>query len=120
MKNQESREMYLETILILKNELDCVRAVDVSNAMSVTRASTSRALKLLRENSYICIDGLGGIVLTKQGKELATMIYDRHVTLTRFFEKIGVGSENAIKDACKIEHIISEESFNKIKEFLSK
>lgn len=120
MEIHESGEMYLETIYILKKNLNCVKAIDVSNALSVSRASTSRALKHLKEFETITTDDKGCIFFTKKGEEIASRIYNRHVILTEFFEKIGVDQDTAAQDACKIEHYISNTSVEKIKEFLNK
>ncbi|WOO86695.1 metal-dependent transcriptional regulator [Mollicutes bacterium LVI A0039] len=118
MKIHESGEMYLETILLLQKQVKCVRAIDVANSMEVTRASTSRALKQLKEMKLIVVDENGCITFSKEGEQIAKSIYDRHVKLTQFFELIGIDSETASADACKIEHVISDRSFEKIKQFI--
>ena len=120
MKILESGEMYLETILRLSNEKPYVISLDVAEAMSYSKPSVSRAMKILKENHYISIDGNGNIKLLKKGKELATKIYERHVVITEALINIGVEEKQAEEDACKIEHCLSDESFNKIKEHLEK
>lgn len=111
----ESGEMYLETILSIKNEKGYVRSVDLVNAMGFVKSSVSAAVKNLKENNYILVDEKGYISLTEEGLKIATRIYDRHVTLTNYFVKLGVPKDIAEKDACKIEHVISDETFQAIK-----
>lgn len=118
MKIHESGEMYLKTIILLKKELKCVRSINIANAMHVTRASASRALKQLKESNYIVINESGCVDFLPKGEQLATSVYERHIILTQFFEKIGVDTHTASQDACKIEHVISPLSFSKVKEFL--
>lgn len=120
MKILESGEMYLETILRLSNEKPYVISLDVAEAMDYSKPSVSRAMKILKENHYISIDGNGHIKLLKKGKELATKIYERHVVVTKALIRIGVEEKQAEEDACKIEHCLSDESFIKIKEHLEK
>lgn len=117
---QESGEMYLETILILSKEKAVVRSVDVSEKMNFSKPSVSRAMKLLRENKYINIDKDGYITLTRSGREIAEKIYERHVVLTRVLTDLGVDEEIAAEDACRIEHVISDETFNVIKDRLNR
>ena len=107
--------MYLETILILKNRFGYVRSIDIANEMGVSKPSVSRAVGLLKDNGYISFDPNGMILLTESGKTVAEKIYDRHMVLTKYFTAIGVSEEIATKDACKIEHIISDETFDIIK-----
>lgn len=115
----ESGENYLETILILTKRNGSVRSIDVANAMAFTKASVSRAMSILKRDNYIIMEPDGRIVLTKEGLKRATAVYDRHVTLTRFInEVLGVDEAIAAKDACRIEHIISPETFAGIKEQL--
>lgn len=114
-KLQESGEMYLENILILSHERVVVRAVDIANRMSLSKPSVSRALKILKDNEYIRIDEDGFITLTEKGLITAEKIYDRHNTLSSFFMKIGVSSDTAIDDACRIEHVISDETLEAIR-----
>lgn len=115
----ESGEDYLETILILKNRQGFVRSIDVANELGFSKPSISRAMSILRDNGYITIELGGNIVLTDKGKETAGNVYERHVLITEFFVKVlGVDKEIAEKDACKIEHDISDETFLKMKKFL--
>lgn len=120
MAVQESGEMYLETILILSQTSDRVRAIDVGEALGYSKPSVSRAMGLLRTQGLIEVDESGYIKLTKKGKEHAESIYDRHKTLTRIFQLLGVRDKVASEDACRIEHYISEETFLAIKEHLRK
>jgi len=115
MKLQESGEMYLETILILSKKMDHVRSLDVAEYMNFSKASVSRAVGLLKENCYIEIDKDGYITLTKQGHEIADTIYERHLMITKVLEGLGVDKQTAEQDACKIEHDISDVSFNALK-----
>ncbi len=118
MAVQESGEMYLETILILSQKSDRVRAIDVGEALGYSKPSVSRAMGLLRGEGLIEVDDAGYITLTKTGKERAESIYDRHTTLTRIFQLLGVSDTTASEDACRIEHYISEETFLAIKDHL--
>ncbi len=115
----ESGEDYLETILILKNRQGFVRSIDVANELGYSKPSVSRAMSILRDNGYLTIEIGGNIVLTEKGREKAGSVYDRHTHITDFFIKaLGVSPEIAEKDACKIEHDISDETFLKIKKYL--
>ena len=116
MNIHESAEDYLETILILKNRLGQVRSIDIVREMNFSKPSISIAMKRLRENGYIEMDADGYITLLPPGEEIAARIYDRHQLLTEFLRQLGVSPENAAADACKIEHDISEESYERIKE----
>lgn len=118
MQIQESGEMYLETILILKNKNEYVRSIDIANYTGYSKPSISRAMSILKKNDYILIDKEGYITLTPKGQQVAESIYERHLVLTAFFTSIGVSEETATNDACRIEHVISEETFNKIKTFV--
>ena len=119
MKIQESGENYLETILILKSRNGYVRSVDVANELSFTKASVSRAMSILRKAGLIVMEKNGNIVLTESGMERASAVYERHTVLTEFLRKaLGVSEETAMQDACRMEHIISQESFDKIKEYV--
>lgn len=120
MKFHESKEDYLETILILKNQKDKVRPIDVANYLNYSRPSISRALKLLKDENLITIDNNHNINFTNDGYKLAQSVYERHTTIRQFLEYLGVTSEIAEQDACKIEHIISNDAFDKIKDFLNK
>jgi len=115
MAIQESGEMYLETILILSKQKSTVRSIDVSEYMGYSKPSVSRAVGLLRDGGYLNVDRNGHLFLTDIGRELAEKIYERHTYLTKFFVSIGVNEEIAAADACKIEHIISDETFQAIK-----
>lgn len=118
MNLQESGQMYLETILILTNEKPNVRSIDVCEHMGFSKPSVSRAIGLLKSGGYITVDKDGYISLTPTGRELAQKIYDRHRVLTDFLISLGVDAEVASQDACKIEHHISDESFEAIKRAL--
>ena len=115
MKIQESGEMYLETILVLSKEKNNVRAIDIAIHNGYSKPSVSRAMKLLKEAEYIQITSDGYITLTEEGKKLAETIYERHVILSDFFERLGVSHQTAVDDACKIEHDISAETFDALK-----
>ncbi len=117
MAIQESGEMYLENILILKNKLGKVRSIDIANYASLSKPSVSRAMGILKRDGFIEIDGDGIINLTKEGAAIAHRIYERHVFLTELLIKIGVDPKTAAQDACKIEHDLSEETFQKLKAF---
>ncbi len=120
MKIQESGEMYLESILVLRDKLPQVRAIDIVNYTGYTKPSISRALGLLKQDNLITVDKSGYITLTQEGENFAIKVYERHKVLTEFFIKIGVDRITASADACKVEHVISDETFNKIKEHISK
>lgn len=120
MQMLESGEDYLEMILMLSMDNPNVRSIDIALAMDFSKPSVSVAMKKLKENGYIVIDDNGYITLTKSGKEIAEKIYERHVILTDWFVSIGVNKETARKDACKIEHDLSDETFEAIKKRLQK
>ncbi len=120
MKIQESAENYLERILMLQKSLGKVRAIDIVNDMNFTKASVSVALKNLRENNLVTVSENGSINLTCEGLKIAERVLEKHKTISQFFISIGVSEKQALEDACKIEHDISEESFTKLKEFLNK
>lgn len=115
MHLQESGEMYLETILILTEKKGGVRSVDVGDYMGFSKPSVSRAVGLLKSGGFITVSADGFISLTKDGYEVAKKIYERHTLLTLFLTKLGVDEETAAADACKMEHDISDESFEAIK-----
>jgi len=119
MKIHESGEMYLENILVLKKEKKNIRSIDIVNYTGYSKPSISRAVNLLKSDGMITIDKDGFIELTEMGEARAKKIYERHLILSRFFLSLGVSNDTASQDACKIEHIISEESFEKIKLYLS-
>lgn len=120
MKIQESAENYLETILMLKNERGMVRSIDVAKALSFTKPSVSRAMSLFRENGYVVMDREGWIELTESGREIAERIYERHRLLTKWLEALGVSPETAAQDACRIEHDISTETFEKLRDHIAR
>lgn len=120
MALQESGEMYLESIYVLTKKNKNVLSIDVCEYMGYSKPSVSRAVKILRENGYITVEAGGNLALTPQGLSVAESIYQRHTILTRFLENLGVNSETASADACKIEHVISEESFEAIKKSIFK
>ena len=115
MALQESGEMYLETILVLSRKSSYVRAIDVGEYMGYSKPSVSRAMGLLKSGGYIKVDENGFITLLEPGREVAEMIYERHTLLTQFLTRLGVSPEVAAEDACKLEHVISDESFQAIK-----
>ena len=115
MKIQESAENYLETILILKNKNGAVRSIDIANELGFSKPSVSVAMKNLRENGYIEVDSSGYITLLDSGRQIAEKIYERHTTLSKWLVSLGVDAQTAAEDACRIEHIISSESFEAIK-----
>ncbi|MDO4796472.1 MAG: metal-dependent transcriptional regulator [Coriobacteriales bacterium] len=115
MAMHESGEMYLETIYVLSQESPDVRAIDVGRRMGFSKPSVSRALGLLKRDGYVVVDEHGGLRLTKAGEECAKRIYERHVVLTELFQNLGVSAETAADDACRIEHYMSDETFNAIK-----
>ena len=119
MQIRESAEDYLEAILRLSQKGGGVRSVDIATMLSVSKPSVSHAMKLLREDGYIAMDRYGTVTLLDKGAEIANRIYERHTVLTTMLESLGVPSEIARADACKMEHDISDESFARIKERLS-
>ena len=118
MHLQESGEMYLETIYVLTKENSNVRSIDVCDYMGFSKPSVSRAIGLLRDGGYVNVSREGFLTLTEVGFEVASKIYERHKILTAFLMKIGVGDETANSDACRIEHAISDESFEAIRKIL--
>ena len=117
MHLQESGEMYLETILILSRERGAVRAIDVGEYMGYSKPSVSRAMGLLKQGGYVVADEDGFLTLTEDGKEIACKMYERHTLLTDFLVRLGVDREIASDDACKIEHHLSDQSFEAIKRY---
>lgn len=115
MKIQESGEMYLETIYVLSAKLPFVRSIDVSEYMGYSKPSISRAMGLLRNDDLILVDKNGNITLTEAGLAIAKKIYERHTLLSEFLELLGVDEKTATEDACKIEHVISDTSFQALK-----
>jgi len=116
MTLQESGEMYLETIMVLREKQENVRAIDIVNYTGYSKPSISRAVGLLKKSGLIEVNGEGHITLKAAGEEIAEKILERHRLLTEFLTKIGVSHETATRDACKIEHDISDETFEKMKE----
>ncbi len=119
-KIYESAENYLETILILKERNGSVRSIDIVRELDFSKPSVSVAMKNLKEKGLISIDGSGNISLTEEGLTIASEVYDRHKVLSRALIELGVSEETAAVDACRIEHYISSESFDKIKEYIEK
>ena len=118
MKIQESAENYLETILMLTKSQDVVRSIDIANKMSFSKPSVSIAMKNLRESGYIHMDDDGHITLLPPGREIADKIYARHIMMTNWLVRLGVPKDIAAEDACKIEHVLSQESFDAIKKHI--
>ena len=119
MPLQESGEMYLETIYVLLKEKQEVRAIDVGEHMGYSKPSVSRALGILKNGGYVTADKDGYLRLTDAGREVAERTYTRHSVLTEVFVRLGVSPEQASEDACRIEHVISEESFEALKKHIS-
>jgi Mn-dependent DtxR family transcriptional regulator len=120
MKIRQSAEDYLESILRLREEKGYARSIDIAVSLGITQPSVSVAMKRLRENGFISMDENNYITLTEKGMEIAKRIYHRHKTLTKFFELMGVDRETAQDDACKVEHVISEQSFEAIRKMTEK
>ena len=120
MPIQESGEMYLETIYVLSKKSGTVRSIDVCEQMGYSKPSISRAIGILKKGGYITVDRSGYISLTPEGETLAQKIYERHTIITDFLVSLGVERERASEDACKMEHILSDDSFEAIKNFSSK
>ena len=119
MKIQESAENYLETILILRERNGYVRSIDIAAELEFSKPSVSVAMKNLRENGCIEVDELGHITLTAAGEEIAQRIYERHTFLSTWLTALGVDPKVAAEDACRIEHVISAETFERLKEHVS-
>ena len=115
MRVQESGEMYLEAILVLSRKNGFVRSIDVSEYLGYSKPSVSRAMGILRSGEYICMEKDGSITLTETGREIAEKIYERHTILSNLLIRLGVSEETAVADACKLEHAVSDESFEAIK-----
>lgn len=120
MNVHESGEMYLEAILVLSKQSGFVRSVDVGEYLGYSKPSVSRAMGILRKGEYIVMEKDGAITLTDKGREIAEMIYERHTVLSRLLIQLGVSEETATADACKLEHAISDESFQAIKAHAAK
>ena len=119
MHLQESGEMYLETILVLSRRLNKVRSVDVAEEMGYSEPSVSRAVGLLKSGQYIDVDNGGYITLTAAGRDVAEKIYERHTVLTDFLRRLGVDEASAAEDACRMEHVISDATFQALKRHLA-
>lgn len=120
MKIKESAENYLERILMIKNKKGYVRSVDIAHELSFTKASVSVAMKSLKADGYVIVDDNGSISLTEKGLEIAERMYERHDLIAKALIALGVDEETAYHDSCLIEHDLSDLSFQKIKEYLSK
>jgi len=120
MKLHESGEDYLETILMLKNKNGRVRSIDIAKAMSFSKPSVSRAMSILKKAGYIFVDNDGNIELTESGLRVAEVIYTRHRMLAQWLTAIGVNPKTAAEDACRMEHVISQETFERIGEHVKK
>lgn len=120
MNIYESAEDYLEAILMIQERKGYVRSIDIAEELQFSKASVSIAMKKLRENGYVSVDHAGKITLLKPGREIAERIYERHKVLTSLFEQLGVNHDTAAKDACKVEHDLSPETFNALKRFCEK
>ncbi len=120
MKILESAENYLETILVLNNRIGNVRSIDIVTELGFSKPSVSVAMKNLRQNGYIQVDENGFISLLPSGREIAEKIYERHTLLTEWLTSLGVSPDTAAEDACRIEHVISSESFRALKDHLRK
>ena len=118
MHIQESGEMYLETILILSREKQYVRSIDVCEYMGYSKPSISRAVSLLRNSGYVDMDDRGYLSLTDSGRAIAEKIYERHLVLSTVLKNLGVDEKAAVEDACRIEHVISDETFAAIKDHI--
>lgn len=119
MKIQHSAENYLETIYMLRKSKGSCRSIDIANELGFSKPSVSVAMKNLRTNGYIEVSGDGNITLLEPGEKIARELFERHTLLTRFLVSIGVSEDIAAEDACRIEHVISKESFEAIKKTLA-
>ena len=118
MSIHESGQMYLETIYILSQNKSYVRAIDVGGHLGYSKPSVSRAMSILKKNGYVLVDADGAITLTESGMEIARTMYPRHTVLSEMLMRLGVDEKTATEDACRIEHVISEESFLAVKKHL--
>lgn len=117
LDKKESVEDYLEHILMLKERQEIVRAIDVARLMNFSKASVSIALKKMKTDGLVMVEANGNLVLTEKGLEIGSVTYAKHKVLTELLEKIGVSSEQAHLDACRVEHVISDETFNALKKY---
>ncbi len=120
MQIKESAENYLEAILMIKKEKGNVRSIDVANHLNFTKPSVSVAMKSFREEGYVTMDNDGSINLTQKGMEIAEKVYERHEVIAKALISLGIDEDVAYEDSCKIEHDISQQTFDKIKEHLKK
>lgn len=120
MKSHESEEMYLETILLLKQKRANVRSIDVVEELGYAKSSVSRAVNLLAKRGYISIDGMGDILLTPEGQKKAAGVYERHRVITKALMSIGADRDLAESNACRIEHVISEDMFAILKQYIDR
>ncbi len=120
MKIQQSKENYLETIFMLKQKNGFVRSIDVAHELNFSKASVSVAMKALREAGFVTVAEDGGISLTENGFNIASSMYEKHELIAKILISLGVSEETAYEDSCRIEHVLSDESFEKIKQFYSK
>ncbi|MBE6904326.1 MAG: metal-dependent transcriptional regulator [Ruminococcaceae bacterium] len=118
MSLQESGEMYLESIYVLSKKKTTVRAIDVGEYLGYSKPSVSRAMGILKNGNYITVESDGNIKLTQEGEKIAQTMFERHMLLTKFLIQLGVDEKTASDDACKIEHAISEKSFNALKKHI--
>ncbi len=118
MRLHESAEMYLETIYLLSTRGGSVRSIDVAEEMGYSKPSVSRAVGLLKSGGYLTVEGDGALVLTDEGRKAAQRVFERHTVLSRFLSLIGVNEDIASEDACKMEHVISDETVFAIKKFI--
>ncbi len=118
MHLQESGEMYLETIYVLSQSSKSVRSIDVAEHMGYSKPSVSRAMGLLKQGGYVTVDEDGFLVLTEEGRNMAEKIFARHTILSKLLVSMGVSEKTAAEDACKIEHVISDETYNAIRNYL--
>ncbi|GAB6159697.1 metal-dependent transcriptional regulator [Howardella ureilytica] len=117
MSLHESGEMYLETIYVLSKKSNTVRSLDVAEEMNFSKPSVSRAIKILKDGGFVTVDENGYLSLTESGSAVARKIYERHKVLTQFLISIGVSEETAAEDACRVEHYISDETFDALKSY---
>lgn len=117
---KESAENYLEAILMIKKEKGYVRSVDVANHLNFTKPSVSVAMKSFREDGYVTVDHDGNITLTQKGMDIASKVYERHEIIAKALIALGVEEETAYEDSCKVEHDISQQTFDKLKAYLKK
>lgn len=120
MKIKESAENYLEAILMIRKQKGSVRSIDIAHELSFSKPSVSVAMKALKDDDYINIDEHGSITLTEKGLEVAESVYERHELIASLLISLGVSEEVAYEDSCKIEHVISKETFDKLKQYAKK